>query len=54
VRAAAGDAHRHGVNTLLASVLTENRGGFGLANRQHPAAVEVDGAETTFRFDLAS
>jgi GNAT superfamily N-acetyltransferase len=54
VRAAAGDARRHGIRTLVASVLTENRGGFGLANHQHPAAVLVDGPETLFRFELAS
>jgi GNAT superfamily N-acetyltransferase len=54
VRATAGDALRHGVRTLLATVLTENRDGRGLARRQQPTAGELDGPQTNYRFDLAS
>jgi GNAT superfamily N-acetyltransferase len=54
VRATAGDALRHGVRTLLATVLTANRDGRGLARRQQPTAVELDGPQTNYRFDLAS
>jgi GNAT superfamily N-acetyltransferase len=54
VRATAGDALRHGVHTLVATVLTENRDGRGLARRQQPTAVELDGPQTNYRFDLAS
>ncbi len=54
VRALAGNARRHGVGTLIASVLTENRDGRGLAHRQQPASVTMDGPQTTYRFELAS
>jgi GNAT superfamily N-acetyltransferase len=54
VRATAGDAFRHGVHTLVATVLTENRDGRGLAHRQQPTSVELDGPQTNYRFDLAS
>jgi GNAT superfamily N-acetyltransferase len=54
VRAIAGDAYRHGVHTLVASVLTANRSGRGLAHHQHPSSVTLDGPETRYRFDLAS
>jgi GNAT superfamily N-acetyltransferase len=54
VRATAGDALRHGVHTLVATVLTENRDGRGLARRQQPTSVELDGPQTNYRFDLAS
>ena len=54
MRALVGDAHRHGVDTISASVLSDNRAGFRLANHNGPAAVEIDGPEATFRFDLAS
>ena len=54
VRALAGDAHRHGIGVLTAGVLSDNRAGLGLATRQRPAQVDLDGPETSFRFDLAS
>jgi ribosomal protein S18 acetylase RimI-like enzyme len=54
MRALAGDAHRHGVDTLTASVLSDNRAGFRLANHNRPAKVDIDGPEVSFRFDLAS
>jgi GNAT superfamily N-acetyltransferase len=54
VRATAGDAYRHGVQTLVATVLTENRDGRTLARRQQPTSVELDGPQTNYRFDLAS
>jgi len=54
VRAAAGDAHRHGVNVLTARVLAENGAARGLATRQQPVETAFEGAETEFRFDLAS
>jgi GNAT superfamily N-acetyltransferase len=54
VRATAGDALRHGVHTLVATVLTENRDGRGLARRQQPTSIELDGPQTNYRFDLAS
>ena len=54
VRALAGDAHRHGVDVLTAGVLSDNRAGLGLAARQRPVQVTLDGPETSFRWDLAS
>jgi GNAT superfamily N-acetyltransferase len=54
VRATAGDAYRHGVHTLVATVLTENRDGRGLARNLQPSAAILDGAQTSYRFDLAS
>jgi L-amino acid N-acyltransferase YncA len=54
VRAAAGDAHRHGVDVLIARMLAENGAARGLATRQRPAEMAFVGAETEFRFDLAS
>lgn len=50
----AGNAYRHGVVTLVASVLTENRDARGLARRQQPTSVTLDGPQTMYRFDLAS
>ena len=54
IRALAGDAHRHGISTLTAEVLTENRAAAGLAGSQHPAVTGVDGTETRYVFPLAS
>jgi GNAT superfamily N-acetyltransferase len=54
VRAAAGDAHRHGVDVLTARVLAENGAARALAARQRPAATSFAGPETEFRFALAS
>ncbi len=54
VRALAGSAHRLGIETLEASVLTENRAAVGLAASQQPAQVGVDGTETHYTFPLAS
>jgi acetyltransferase len=54
IRALAGDAHRHGISTLTAEVLTENRAAAGLASSQHPADTGVDGTETRYVFPLAS
>ena len=54
VRALAGDAHRHGIDTLNATVLTENRPAIGLAARNHPSAVEVAGPEAHIVFKTAS
>jgi GNAT superfamily N-acetyltransferase len=50
----ASDAHHHGVATLTASVLTDNRAALGLAARMHPRAIDLDGPETRFTFPLAS
>lgn len=54
MRALAGDAHRHGITTLTASVLAENRAARGLAERLAPARVEFDGSQTRYVFALAS
>jgi GNAT superfamily N-acetyltransferase len=54
VRATAGDARRHGVEVLTARVLAENGAARVLAAHQEPAETAFDGAETEFRFDLAS
>ena len=54
VRAAAGDARRHGVEVLTARVLAENGAARGLAAHQQPTQVSFAGAETEFRFALAS
>jgi GNAT superfamily N-acetyltransferase len=54
VRATAGDARRHGVEVLTARVLAENGAARVLASHQQPAATAFDGAETEFRFELAS
>jgi len=53
-RMLAADAHRHGVETLSANILTDNGPALGLASRMHPATVALDGAETHFTFPLAS
>ncbi|HEY8216515.1 MAG TPA: GNAT family N-acetyltransferase [Acidimicrobiia bacterium] len=54
VRATAGDARRHGVDVLMARVLAENGAARVLAAHQDPVETEFDGAETEFRFELAS
>ena len=54
VRVLAGDAHRHGISTLTAEVLTENRAAAGLATSQGPSTTGMDGAETRYVFPLAS
>lgn len=54
VRMLAGEAARHGVIELTATVLTDNRPALGLASRLHPDSVRLDGPETHFHFPLAS
>jgi GNAT superfamily N-acetyltransferase len=54
MRALAGDAHRHGITTLTASVLAENRPARSLASHLDPARVEFDGANTRYVFAIAS
>jgi GNAT superfamily N-acetyltransferase len=54
MRALAGDAHRHGITTLSASVLAENRPARSLASHLEPARVEFDGANTRYVFAIAS
>jgi GNAT superfamily N-acetyltransferase len=54
MRALAGDAHRHGITTLHASVLADNRPARRLATRLEPARVEFDGAQTRYVFAVAS
>ena len=53
-RAIASDAHHHGVATLSASILTDNRAALGLAARMRPASIDLDGSETHFTFPVAS
>lgn len=53
VRALAGDAHRHGIDTLTATVLSDNRPALGLAAMHRPA-VAVDGPEAHLTFRTAS
>jgi len=50
VRMLAGEAARHGVTELTATVLTDNRPALGLASALHPTTVELDGPETHFSF----
>jgi RimJ/RimL family protein N-acetyltransferase len=54
VRVLAGDAYRHGIATLTAEVLTENRAAAGLAASQHPTTTGMAGTETRYVFPLAS
>ena len=54
MRMLAGDAHRHGVASLSANTLSENRPALELAARSHPARAVIDGTETNFTFLLAS
>jgi acetyltransferase len=53
-RAAAGDARRHAVGSLVANVLSANRAAKGLAIDQDPASVVRDGTETRYSYRLAS
>jgi L-amino acid N-acyltransferase YncA len=53
-RAAAGDASRHEVGSLVARVLGTNRAATGLANGQEPITVEHDGSEVLYSYGLAS
>ena len=53
-RAAAGDARRHAVGSLVANVLSANGAAKGLAIDQEPASVERDGTETRYSYRLAS
>jgi ribosomal protein S18 acetylase RimI-like enzyme len=46
------DARAHGVTTLVASVLADNRPALGLAARYRPSAAEIDGAERHFTFQI--
>ena len=54
VRMLAGDARRHGVVSLSANMLSENRPALDLAAGSHPANAVIDGSETSFTFSLAS
>jgi L-amino acid N-acyltransferase YncA len=53
-RALAASAHREGITTLVASVLSDNRAGTALASGFEPAGTGLDGSETHYRFPLAS
>jgi acetyltransferase len=54
IRALAGDAHRHGIDTLTATVLAENRAALGLAAKSRPSEVRLDGPEAHLIFKAAS
>ena len=54
IRALAGDAYRHGIDTLTATVLAENRPALGLAAKNRPSTVHVDGPEAHLVFKTAS
>lgn len=54
IKALAGDAHRHGIDTLNATVLTDNRPALGLAASNHPSKVQIEGPEAHLVFDTAS
>lgn len=54
IRALAGDAYRHGIDTLTATVLAENRPALGLAVKNQPSAVHLDGPEAHLVFKTAS
>lgn len=53
VRMLAGEAVRHGVRELKATVLSDNRAAIGLASGMHPDEVRLDGVETRFHFPIA-
>jgi len=53
-RALAGNARRHGIDALVATVLVDNRAALGLAVAAGPARVKVAGPEAYLVFDLAS
>ena len=54
IRALAGDAYRHGIETLTATVLADNRPALGLADKNKPATVQLDGPEAHLVFKTAS
>jgi GNAT superfamily N-acetyltransferase len=54
IRALAGDAYRHGIETLTATVLAENRAALGLASKNNPSAVHLEGPEAHLVFKAAS
>ena len=54
IRALAGDAYRHGIDTLTATVLAENRAALGLAARNSPSSIHLDGPEAHLEFKIAS
>ena len=54
IRALAGDARRHGIDTLTATVLADNRPALGLAARNHPSGVKVEGPEAHLVFSTAA
>ena len=54
IRALAGDAYRHGIDTLTATVLAENRAALGLAAKNSPSEVRLDGPEAHLVFRAAS
>ena len=54
IRVLAGDAHRHGIDTLTATVLADNRPALGLAARNRPSVVELEGPEAHLVFRTAS
>jgi GNAT superfamily N-acetyltransferase len=54
IRALAGNAHRHGIDTLTATVLAENRAALGLAATGRPNEMRLDGPEAHLVFKTAS
>jgi len=54
IRALAGNAYRHGIETLTATVLAENRGALRLAALGQPTEVHLDGPEAHLVFKTAS
>jgi acetyltransferase len=54
IRALAGDAHRHGIDTLTATVLSDNRPALGLAAQNKPSDFALEGPEAHLVFKTAS
>lgn len=54
IRALAGDACRHGIDTLTATVLADNRAAMGLAAKNGPSSIQLDGPEAYLVFKTAS
>jgi len=54
IRALAGDAHRHGIDTLTATVLADNRAALGLAAKNGPSEIHMQGPEAHLVFKRAS
>jgi acetyltransferase len=54
IRALAGDAYRHGIDTLTATVLADNRAAMGLAAKNNPSSVHLEGPEAHLVFKTAS